>query len=153
MHKAVLAGIIITFIVILGVALGAAFDSGFKQAAGDFLLGIGGQIYLNVVGAWENFRLIVTANGTNLLVFFLSTLIAGGILWVGVKTLLWDRRPGWMGNKTPTSMPSQPQSQLSTPELYAPQTTVPQTPQPMQPITVPVIVKPIVEEQKKEVTA
>ena len=102
MHKAVLAGIIITFIVILGVALGAAFDSGFKQAAGDFLLGIGGQIYLNVAGAWENFRLIVTANGTNLLVFFLSTLIAGGILWVGVKTLLWDRRPGWMGNKTPT---------------------------------------------------
>jgi energy-converting hydrogenase Eha subunit E len=106
MRKVFAIIIVVIVIAILGVAIGAAVNDDFKLSVGNTLTAVGGSVWIAAQNAWLQLVTISSANGTTFLVYTLIVLIAGGLFWVGFKALLWDNRPGWMGNKTTTSLPT-----------------------------------------------
>jgi len=148
LHRVIIVAIIITFLTVLGLAIGAAADEGFKTTLVNGLTVVGGTVFTAAQGAWQQILILASANGTTFLIYTLVMIAVGGIFWVAVVTPLWSIRPGWMGNRKQIAVVTSPQSQLSTPELYTPQQQ-----QTVAPVTVPIIVKPIVEEKKEAVPA
>lgn len=105
MRRALAIFIIAVFVAFLAIVAYAWINPDFKATVDMGLQGLGGEIYLRFQGAWLNLMTIASTNGTTFLAYTLGILVVGGVTWIGFKTLLWDKRPAWLGNTSSSKLP------------------------------------------------
>ena len=117
----------ITFIIAVACA---TFPETIRPAVVDFIFTVGGGIATHANSGLISLGSLLATSNTNLILYSLGLIVFGGIFWVGIKKLFWDKPKAWLnrGKQKVIAAKQLYQDKLSEPELYTNSPTVSPTP-------------------------